>query len=298
LILVLVFIGLAALLRVGGQGFEKIDGPRAPKNSILHLELEGVIMNGKRFLESLKKYGEDENVKAVLVEINSPGGAVGPSQEINAALTKLREDRKIPVVCISSGLLASGAYYAAVACDQVVVAPGALVGSIGVIMEFANLERLYDWAKVSRYSIKSGKFKDSGNEYRAMREDERGLFQDLIDEVYGQFKDAVAKGRPKLDEKVLTEYADGRVFTGNKAVTLGFADSVGSFEDALNAAADLAGLKKDEYELFKAPKPRRTLWNLGGEDEDHLNSIAAIAKKALRSDIINRPMYLLPGSWE
>lgn len=298
LILVVVFIGLAALLRAGGQGFEKSDGPRAPKNSILHLELEGVIMNGKRFLTALDKYGEDENVKAIVIEINSPGGAVGPSQEINAAITKLREDRKIPVVCVSSGLMASGAYYSAVACDQIVVSPGALVGSIGVIMEFANLEKLYDWAKISRYSIKSGKFKDSGAEYRPMREDERGLFQDLIDEVYGQFKEAIAKGRPKLKESVLVEHADGRVFTGKKAVDLGFADSVGSFEDALNLAADAAGLKKDEYELFKAPKPRRSLWNLGSEDEDSLNSIAAFAKKALRADMLNRPMYLMPGAWE
>ncbi len=97
----------------------------------------------------------------------------------------------------------SGAYYSAVACDKIVVAPGALVGSIGVIMEFANIEKLYDWAKISRFSITSGKFKDSGAEYRAMREDEKALFQSMIDEVYAQFKTTVMKER-NLKEDVVT----------------------------------------------------------------------------------------------
>lgn len=299
LVLILVFIGLAVLLRVGGQGYAARErGPAAvPRNAILHLELEGVIMNGKRFLRTLEDYAENDNVKALLISIDSPGGAVGPSQEINSALAKLREKRKVPVICTSSGLIASGAYYAAVACDKIVVAPGALVGSIGVIMDFANLGRLYDWARIERYTITSGKYKDSGSEYRPMREDEKRLFQDMIDEVYQQFKTTVAQGRPNLKRDVLDEYTDGRVFTGAKAVELGFADETGTFSDALDRTAELAHLGSD-YELFKPPRPRRSWWALTGEDEDPINGLKNSLKGLFQLNAVNRPMYVMPGAWE
>ena len=172
LVVLLVIVGVVSLIRMGfkDRGEKKMI---ISKNGILQLELEGVIMNGKKFLKNLKKYREDKNVKAILVVIDSPGGSVGPSQEIYTELLRTRTEFKLPVICVSNGLVASGAYYSAAACDKLVVAKGALVGSIGVIMSFANLEKLYDWAKVTRYSITSGKFKDSGAEYRAMRSDEK-----------------------------------------------------------------------------------------------------------------------------
>lgn len=297
LVLVLVFIGLGALLRLGGKGFERGDDRPAPKSSILHLELEGVIMNGKKFLGHLKKYQDDDNVKALVVSIDSPGGAVGPSQEINNALKRWRQKKKVPVICQTSGVMASGAYYAAVACDKILVASGSLVGSIGVIMEFANLEKLYDWAKVNRYSITSGKFKDSGAEYRSMREDERALFQDLINEVYAQFKAAVAEGRPNLKPEVLTEHADGRVFTGAKAVELGFADAVGNFDDAVKEAAEMANLG-DDPEVFKPSRPKRSLFDWRDDRDDPVNSLTEAATKILKLEMLNRPLYLMPGTWE
>ncbi|MBX3039250.1 MAG: signal peptide peptidase SppA [Bdellovibrionaceae bacterium] len=300
LVLIFVFIGLAALLRVGGQGFAARErGPAlVPKNAILHMEMEGVIMNGKRFLETLDDYAEQDNVKAILIDINSPGGAVGPSQEINSALLKIRETRKIPIVCTSSGLIASGAYYAAVACDKIVVAPGALVGSIGVIMDFANLGRLYDWAKIERYTITSGRYKDSGSEYRPMRDDEKKLFQDMIDEVYQQFKTTVAQGRPNLKRDTLDTYTDGRVFTGAKAVELGFADETGTFKDAIDRTVELAHLGSD-YELFKAPRPRRSWWSFAGdEDSDPINGLKNAVKGLFQLNAVNRPMYVMPGTWE
>lgn len=299
LVLIGVFIGLAVLLRAGGRGFTTGETRvrAVPTNSILQLDMEGVILNGKRFLQNLEDYASNENIKAILIKIDSPGGAVGPSQEINTALNKIREDRKIPVICTSSGLIASGAYYAAVACDHIMVAPGALVGSIGVIMGFANLSRLYDWAKIERYTITSGKFKDSGAEYRAMRDDEKRLFQDMIDEVYQQFKTAVAQGRPDLKREVLDEYTDGRVFTGAKAVELGFADATGSFQDAVKTAAEKANLG-DNYELFTPPKARRAWWDMGADDEDPINSVRGLVKSLLQLNTVNRPMYIMPGTWE
>lgn len=307
LIVVVVIIGLVLLVRKGFKGNEeKID---ITQKGILQLDLEGVIMNGKRFIANLKKYREDENVKAILVVIDSPGGSVGPSQELYAELLKTKTEFKIPVVCVSNGLVASGGYYAAAACDKLVVAPGALIGSIGVIMSFANLEKLYGWAKVERYSITSGRYKDSGAEYRPMRPDERQLFQEMIDEVYQQFKATVKEGR-KLKDDVLNKYADGRVFSGKKAVELGFADQVGTYDDAAKLAAKMGGLG-DDYEIFEVPKRKKSIWDFGQEDEeDPINSFREkfslfskaptgkeLVQEFIKTQWLNRPVMIMPGYW-
>jgi protease-4 len=317
LIVVLVIVGLVSIVRWTGSLMSNRSEEGAimvTKNNILQLDLEGVIMNGKKFLKKLKKYKDEDKIKAVVININSPGGAVGPSQEIYEAIKRFRAETKKPVICSSSGLLASGAYYSAVACDKIVVAPGALVGSIGVIMEFANLEKLYDWAHVTRYSITSGKFKDSGAEYRAMRPDEHALFQDLINDVFGQFKQAVVEGR-KLDDAVVSQYADGRVMTGAQAVKLGFADSVGTIDDAFKIAGEAAGLG-DNYKIYEVPKKHPSIWDFieQHDDEDDLNSLDEAAKhfmtgkgdkaieaamrKVFRAQYLNQPMFLMPGYWE
>lgn len=287
------------------------------KNEILHLELNGVILNGKKFLGQLKRYQKDKTIKAIVIDINSPGGAVGPSQEIYYEILRAKKETGKPVICVTTGLMASGGYYSALACDQIVVAPGALVGSIGVIMEFANLEKLYDWAKISRYTITSGKFKDSGSEYRPMREDERELFQTMINEVYDQFRTTVATARNLSIEEV-TKYADGRVMTGATAVKLKFADVEGTFEDAVRLAARQAKLDENDYRIFKPKKDRLGLLDLislaGEDDEDDMNSVdeitktvAAMSKKASAAEIVksvlhtqylNQPLYLMPGYWE
>lgn len=316
IVVVLVIVGLVSTVKwVSGLVGEKAEEGvgLVSKNSILQLDLEGVIMNGKKFLKKIKKYKDEDKIKAIVININSPGGAVGPSQEIYEAIKRLKAETKKPIICSSSGLLASGAYYSAVACDKIVVAPGALVGSIGVIMEFANLEKLYDWAKISRFSINSGKYKDSGAEYRTMRPDEKALFQDLINDVYGQFKQAVMEGR-NLKEDVVTQYADGRVMTGKQAVALGFADSLGTLDDAIKMAADAANLGSD-YKLFEAPKKKPSFWDLWEQqEEDDLNSVEEVAqffsrsvgdkavessvRKVLRTQGLNQPMLIMPGFWE
>ncbi len=282
------------------------------KNEILHLELHGVIMNGKKFLANLKRYKKDNSIKAIVIDINSPGGAVGPSQEIFLEIQRAKKETKKPIICVSTGLIASGGYYSALACDQIVVAPGALIGSIGVIMEFANLEKLYEWAKVSRYTITSGKFKDSGSEYRAMRDDERALFQDMINEVYAQFRDTVATER-NLSIAEVNAIADGRVMTGSSAVKLKLADVEGTFEDAVRLAAQKAGLGED-YRLFRPKKDRMGFLDyldFGDQDEDDLNSLekaknlfskqtatGEMIKTILKTKYMNQPLFLMPGYWE
>lgn len=308
-VLILFFAGIGLLRTwhyLGSEDQEKVHS----KNSILKMELTGIILNGKKFIKHLDRYAKESKIKAVLVDINSPGGAVGPSQEIYTELKRIREERKIPVVCYSNGMMASGAYYVAAACDKVVVAPGALVGSIGVILQFANLEKLYEWAKVSRFSITSGKYKDSGAEYREMREDEKALFQGMVDEVYQQFRTTVKDARG-LSEEVLNESADGRVFSGATAVKLGFADQEGTFHQAAELTASLAGLG-DKYEIFQIPREKKGFFDWAeGKEEDPINSDSAeghsliknqwiTQKEAMRMlnlQYMNQPMLLMPGFW-
>ncbi len=313
--LVILFAGI--FIYKATTSYLKNDDNRISRNEILHLEINGVILNGKKFLGQLKKYKKDDSVKAIVIEINSPGGAVGPSQEIYYEILRAKQETKKPVVCVSTSLIASGGYYAALACDKIVVAPGTMIGSIGVIMEFANLEKLYDWAKVQRYTITSGKFKDSGSEYRAMRDDERQLFQEMINEVYDQFKSTVAKARNLPLETVAT-YADGRVMTGAKAVQLKFADAEGTYEDAVKMAAGLAKLG-DDYKMFKPKQDKFNFLDLlsMNEEDDDLNSLSEVrdylqsVKKTsanavvgelmhtfLKTKYLNQPLMLMPGYWE
>lgn len=313
--LILIFAGIFAYRAFTSYWSDEEN--RISKNDILHLEINGIILNGKKFLEQLKKHRKDNSVKAIVIDINSPGGAVGPSQELYYEILRTKQETKKPVICVSTGLIASGGYYAALACDKIVVAPGTMIGSIGVIMEFANLEKLYDWAKIQRYSISSGKFKDSGAEYRPMRDDERQLFQDMINEVYAQFKNAVIESR-HLSPELVSAYADGRVMTGAKAVELKFADQIGTYEDAVKLAAATAGLG-DDYRIYKPRRERMGFMDFldFGDDEDELNTLsdfrdevlsarqtsarevaAELTRTVLRTKYLNQPLYLMPGYWE
>lgn len=266
------------------------------KNSILFLQLDGVIMDGEKFLDKLRKYRKEDAIKGVLVQINSPGGAVGPSQEIYAELVRTREEFKKPVVVSCLGVAASGAYYAAAAADKFVVTPGCMVGSIGVIMEFMNLEKLFDWAKVSRFSIKTGKFKDTGAEYRTMREEEKTLLQDLVNDVLVQFKADVVTGR-KMKPEVVDLYADGRVFTGATAVKLGFADKTGTLDDAKQMVGELAGLGKDP-ELFKPKNWDAQDWrSLFMQEEEGTSKLMGEARElVMQLKLRDQPLMIWPGA--
>lgn len=207
------------------------------QSSIGVLEVNGVIMDSKKAVKTIQQFEESKDVKAVVVRINSPGGAVGPSQEIYEALRKMSK----PVVSSMSSVAASGGFYVAMASKKVFANPGTITGSIGVIMEFANLEKLYEWAKVKRYVIKTGKFKDAGSEFREMTAEERALLQGMVDDVLVQFVDAVAEGR-KLPRETVTQIADGRIFSGNQALKLKLVDQLGTFTDAVEEAAKLANI--------------------------------------------------------
>ena len=206
------------------------------------LELEGLIVDVDDQVRELRAYRDNPGIRAVVLRINSPGGAVAPTQELYGAIRRLREAGK-PVVASLGAVAASGGYYIAVAADQIYANPGTLTGSIGVVMQMANLNALMKKVGVEYVVVKAGEFKDVGNFARPMTAEERRILQALLDDVHGQFIAAVADGR-KLDRAVVRRFADGRVFSGTQAKALHMIDELGGLEEAVEGAATLAGLPK------------------------------------------------------
>ncbi len=257
------------------------------------VNIHEAIMTSENILKDLKEFEEDSSVKAVIVRIDSPGGAVGPSQEIHDAIKRVRKTK--PVVASFESVAASGGYYIGVAADRIVSNPGTLTGSIGVIMNMANLSELYKWAKVERYNIKSGKFKDVGSENRPMTEEERKLVQDLIDNVYGQFLNAVADGR-RLPVENVRPYADGRVLSGEQAFKAGLVDKLGGLDVAIDLAKELAKLDAKQKVNLVYPEPkRRSLLELFGQGvtEGALEIVTEHLKGGAASLGLNRGLYFL-----
>jgi protease-4 len=216
----------------GGVGF----GAR-----VAVVELEGIIVDVEELLRDLKGHRENPMVKAVVIRINSPGGVVGPTQELYDSIQRLRRAGK-PVVASLGAVAASGGYYVAVAADRIYANPGTLTGSIGVIMQMANLENLMKKVGVDYVVVKAGQFKDIGNVSRQMTPEERRVLQSLLDDVHGQFIGAVAAGRG-LEQRAVLGFADGRIFSGAQAKGLKMVDELGGLEEAINTAATLAGLE-------------------------------------------------------
>ncbi len=215
---------------------------KSGEKSVAVIDVTGVIYSSTKILKRIEKIKEDHHVKAVVVRINSPGGVVAPSQEIFEAFKKL--DSKIPVIISMGSLAASGGYYIALAGRNIFANPGTLTASIGVIMEFANLSKLYDWAKIERYEITAGKLKAAGSETRPMKPEERALFEGMLADIHVQFKAAV-KERRKLTDQEVEQWTDGRVMTGQQAKKAKLVDNLGGFEDAVAEAKKVAGLPEN-----------------------------------------------------
>jgi protease-4 len=204
------------------------------------VELEGTIVDVDDLVRELKAHRDNPLVKAVVLRINSPGGVVGPTQELHAAVMRLRQAGK-PVVASLGAVAASGGYYVAVAADKIYANPGTLTGSIGVIFQLPNLDGLMKKVGVDYVTVKAGQYKDIGNISRAMTPEERRVLQTLLDDVHAQFISAVAEGR-KLDRAQVLGFADGRVVSGSQAMSLKMVDVLGGLEEAVDGAAKLAGL--------------------------------------------------------
>jgi len=260
-----VLFGLLLLLVIGAGFFllvysmSSVTGERASfiaKERIGVVPLKGVITDAKPVVDVLEKFSKDDSIKAIVLRIDTPGGGVGPSQEI---FEKVRSVRKKKTVVASMGSMAtSGGYYVACAAEKIVANPGSLTGSIGVIMHFTNMEDLFKKVGLRASVIKSGRFKDAGSPFRDMTKEERELLQALIDDVHEQFVEAVSESRG-LEKGMVIEVADGRVFTGRQAQKIKLVDELGDLDHAAEVAAKLAQLE-GKPELFFPREEKRTIW--------------------------------------
>jgi protease-4 len=216
------------------------------------IRVEGVILDSQTTIGELKRFSENPSVKAIVIRIDSPGGGVVPSQEIHDAVKRIRSKNNKAVIASMGSVAASGGYYIAAATDRIVANPGTLTGSIGVIMETANVEGLLQKIGVEGVVIKSGKYKDVGSPLRKMSADERGLLQAVMDDVHKQFIEAVAEGR-SLERRAAQALADGRIFTGRQAKEAKLVDELGDLEDAIQLAAEVVGIEGEP----KVIEPRR-----------------------------------------
>ena len=234
-LLVLAVVVLSALVPL------LLDGAWLGGERVAIVRIEGVIVDSREAIEELRKYRENPGVKAIVLRIDSPGGGVVPSQEIYAEVLKARAEGRVKVVASMGNLAASGGYYIAAATDRIVANPGTLTGSIGVIMELANVQGLLEKVGVQSLVIKSGKHKDLASPFRTMSAEDRALLQAVLDDVHDQFIQAVATGRALKVEQV-RDLADGRVFTGRQARTVKLVDELGDLQDAIKLAGKMGGI--------------------------------------------------------
>lgn len=204
------------------------------------IEINGVIADSKTILEQIKTFRTNSSVKSIVLRINSPGGAVGPSQEIYREIRKTIEEKK--VIASLGTIAASGGYYIAAAADGIVANPGTITGSIGVILGYTNFEELFEKIGLNPVVIKSGEYKDIASPVRKMTESERALLQKFSDNVHAQFIGHVASAR-NLPFDQVKEIADGRIFSGEQAQRLELVDRLGNLEDAIEWAGRLGGIK-------------------------------------------------------
>ena len=221
------------------------------------IRIEGVILDSTHIIDEIKKYSEDSSIKAVVLRVNSPGGAVAPAQEIYKEIIKLKKLKK--VVVSLGALAASGGYYVACPADKIVANPGTLTGSIGVIMEIPNFEGLLKKIGVETQVIKSGKHKDIASPFKSMSPEERKILQSVLDDVHEQFISAVSDSKG-IDFEEIKKLADGRIFTGKKAKELGLVDALGNLEDAIKLAGQISGIKGEPQVVTK--KKKFSFWDI------------------------------------
>lgn len=249
--LFLVLLILFFLFVVSGILFMVLQKNIPIRDRVALISIEGIIVDSKEVINELKQYVKDPSVKAIVLRIDSPGGAVAPAQEIYEEVKKTVAKKK---VLVSMGsVAASGGYYIASPATKIIANPGTLTGSIGVIMEVPNIEGLLNKLGIKTEVVKSGKHKDIASMFRGINKDEREILQGVMDNVHEQFIRAVAEGRGMLVDDV-KKIADGRVFTGEQAQKIGLVDELGNLEDTVQTAARLSGIKGEPVVVSKKEK--------------------------------------------
>jgi len=255
----LVFLGVIVLSIVvaASRNNDASSGDwRIAASKVAIVPIEGEIVGARETIERIHRYADNRTVKAIVMRINSPGGAIAPTQEIYEEIRKIRKESGKPIVASIDSVGASGGFYIATACDRIIANPGSITGSIGVILQWMDVKDLLSWARLQPETIKSGALKDAGSPYRELTEQERGYFQRIVTQLHAQFVRAVAEGRSgMLTEAEVKGLADGRVFTGEEALTLKLIDQLGNLDDAVMTAAKLAGVKGKPATIY--PRKRK-----------------------------------------
>ncbi|MGB8012818.1 MAG: signal peptide peptidase SppA [Terriglobales bacterium] len=238
-------------------------------SKIAVVELDGVIFSPKQVVPQLKKFADDDSVKAIIIHVNSPGGGVAASEEIYREVKRIRDEKKKRIVASIETVGASGAYYVASATNKIYADKGSVVGSIGVIAEWVNYGELLKWAKMAAITMKTGEFKDTGSPTREMTPAEREYMQGLIDNMCTQFIQAVADGR-HAKEADIRAIADGRVWTGTQALDLKLVDQIADFEGAVKDTAQAVNITGEPTLVWPPKEKRSGLDLLFGDVSDYL----------------------------
>jgi protease-4 len=248
------------------------------RDKVAVVEVFGPIIDSDGMVELIEEYAKDRSIKGIIVHIDSPGGGVAPSQEIYEALLTARKEK--PVVASMGSVAASGGYYIALGADKIVSNPGTITGSIGVIMGFIDPREFLSKIGIVSITVKSGEFKDLGSPARAFTERDRKMLQDVIDDVYDQFVEAVVENRNMTIDAVKA-VADGRILSGRMAKESGLVDEIGTFRDSVKILSDLAGIEEEPALIRKQ------------EDISFLKEL--LSEKLSILEDINRPTGMKPG---
>jgi protease-4 len=247
------------------------------------IPIDGEILGSRDVIDALHRYARNSSVKAMVMRINSPGGAIAPSQEIYEEIRNVRARSGKPIVASLDSVAASGGYYIASACDRIVANPGSITGSIGVILQWMETKDLLAWAKLKPETITSGPMKAAGSPYQDLTDAQRAYFQDIVMQLHSQFVRAVAAGRKgKLSEADVSRIADGRVFTGEQAIGLKLVDQLGNLDDAIGVAGKLGGINGHPGTIYPKKRARGLFDLLTSDDSDAATAIGKILSRRPR----------------
>jgi protease-4 len=277
--LVLGFLVIASVLLYSvARSFGSDDGfTSIGDDNIGVIDIDGEILSAETTVDQLRKYDQDSSIKAIILHIDSPGGAAAPSQEIYHQVLKIRDEKKKPIIASIESVGASGAYYIASGANKIYANDASVVGSIGVIMEWTNFGDLMTWAKLKPEVIHAGSLKDAGDPTHAMTPEERAYFQGLVDNMYGQFVTDVANGR-HLPADQVRSLATGQVWTGEQALPLHLIDKEGGFRDALLDTAKSVGIS-GEPSVVKPELRHRTIWDLISNADDLIHQPGKLVER-------------------
>lgn len=278
-LVLLFFIVLMVFANYALKAFQsETQGLGSQKGQVAVVEVEGVIMESQKIIELLHRAEKNKDVKAIILRIDSPGGAVGPTQEIYQEIRRIdggydpedKDSKGKPIFASFGSVAASGGYYLGAATRRIYSNPGTLTGSIGVIMQFVDLSKLYEFAKVNPQTIKAGRYKDIGQPTRSLTMEERGLMDNLLQGVHQQFIDDILLLRKDRLKQDIQELAQGQIFSGQDAFNVGLVDELGSLWQAGRAIHEEMKLEGDFELQYIRERKRLTIW-------DFMDSIDKVA---------------------